>query len=178
MTSIYGNGCTFSVTVDALTGEILQHSPVDLATQPASDAAVSAEAKTWTQKFGSNLFSWSAADQAEYARRYKGATLREPRGGEIPFEQAAQIASQAAKAVFKANGLSADAPLCYPMLYAERADENGVAHYRVFCFAAPPAEPATRETYVLVTLNPATGSVESTEFALDSHSPLMDGDIR
>ena len=157
MTSIYGNGCTFSVTVDALTGEILQHSPVDLATQPASDAAVSAEAKTWTQKFGSNLFSWSAADQAEYARRYKGATLREPRGGEIPFEQAAQIASQAAKAVFEANGLSADAPLCYPMLYAERADENGAAHYRVFCFAAPPAEPATRETYVLVTLNPATG---------------------
>ena len=75
-------------------------------------------------------------------------------------------------------GLSADAPLCYPMLYAERADENGVAHYRVFCFAASPAEPATRETYVLVTLNPATGSVESTEFALDSHSPLMDGDIR
>ena len=64
------------------------------------------------------------------------------------------------------------------MLYAERADENGVAHYRVFCFAAPPAEPATRETYVLVTLNPATGSVESAEFALDSHSPLMDGDIR
>lgn len=178
MTSIYGNGCTFSVTVDALTGEILQHSPVDLATQPASDAAVSAEAKTWTQKFGSNLFSWSADDQTEYARRYKGATLREPRGGEIPFEQAAQIASQAAKAVFKANGLSADAPLCYPMLYAERADENGVAHYRVFCFAAPPAEPATRETYVLVTLNPATGSVESTEFALDSHSPLMDGDLR
>lgn len=178
MTSIYGNGCTFSVTVDAITGEILQHSPVDLATQPASDAAVSAEAKTWTQKFGSNLFSWSAADQAEYARRYKGATLREPRGGEIPFEQAAQIASQAAKAVFEANGLSADAPLCYPMLYAERADENGAAHYRVFCFAAPPAEPATRETYVLVTLNPATGSVESTEFALDSHSPLMDGDIR
>ena len=39
-------------------------------------------------------------------------------------------------------------------LYAERADENGAAHYRVFCFAAPPAEPATRETYVLVTLNP------------------------
>ncbi len=178
MTSIYGNGCTFSVTVDALTGEILQHSPVDLATQPASDAAVSAEAKTWTQKFGSNLFSWSADDQTEYARRYKGATLREPRSDEIPFEQAAQIASQAAKAVFKANGLSADAPLCYPMLYAERADENGAAHYRVFCFAAPPAEPATRETYVLVTLNPATGSVESTEFALDSHSPLMDGDIR
>ena len=63
------------------------------------------------------------------------------------------------------------------MLYAERADENGAAHYRVFCFAAPPAEPATRETYVLVTLNPATGSVESTEFALNSHSPLMDGDI-
>ena len=178
MTSIYGNGCTFSVTVDAITGEILQHSPVDLATQPASDAAVSAEAKTWTQKFGSNLFSWSAADQTEYARRYKGATLREPRGDEISFEQAAQIASQAAKAVFEANDLSADAPLCYPMLYAERADENGAAHYRVFCFAAPPAEPATRETYVLVTLNPATGSVESTEFALDSHSPLMDGDIR
>ena len=166
MTSIYGNGCTFSVTVDALTGEILQHSPVDLATQPASDAAVSAEAKTWTQKFGSNLFSWSADDQTEYARRYKGATLREPRSDEIPFEQAAQIASQAAKAVFEANGLSADAPLCYPMLY------------RVFCFAAPPAEPATRETYVLVTLSPATGSVESAEFALDSHSPLMDGDIR
>lgn len=178
MTSIYGNGCTFSVTVDALTGEILQHSPVDLATQPASDAAVSAEAKTWTQKFGSNLFSWSADDQTEYARRYKGATLREPRSDEIPFEQAAQIASQAAKVVFEENGLSADAPRCYPMLYAERADENGLAHYRVFCFAAPPTEPATRETYVLVTLNPATGSVESTEFALDSHSPLMDGDIR
>ena len=146
MTSIYGNGCTFSVTVDALTGEILHHSPVDLATQPASDAAVSAEAKTWTQKFGSNLFSWSADDQTEYARRYKGATLREPHGGEISFEQAAQIASQAAKAVFEANGLSVDAPLCYPMLYAERADENGLAHYRVFCFASPPAEPATRET--------------------------------
>ncbi|MFR5796846.1 MAG: sigma factor [Christensenellales bacterium] len=155
-----------------------RNSPLPIDQPRPLPTPVSAEAKTWTQKFGSNLFSWSAADQAEYARRYKGATLREPRGGEIPFEQAAQIASQAAKAVFEANGLSADAPLCYPMLYAERADENGAAHYRVFCFAAPPAEPATHETYVLVTLNPATGSVESTEFALDSHSPLMDGDIR
>ena len=50
------------------------------------DDAVSAEAKTWTQKFGSNLFSWSADDQTEYARRYKGATLREPRSDEIRFE--------------------------------------------------------------------------------------------
>ena len=43
--------------------------------------------------------------------------------------------------------------------------------------SAPPAATPLRETYVLVTLTPATGSVESTEFALDSHSPLMDGDI-
>ena len=141
MTSIYGNGCTFSVTVDALTGEILQHSPVDLATQPASDAAVSAEAKTWTQKFGSNLFSWSAADQTEYARRYKGATLREPRGDEISFEQAAQIASQAAKAVFKANGLSADAPLCYPMLTPSAPTKTAL---RTIAFSASPPRPRNR----------------------------------
>lgn len=177
MTSIYGNGCTFSVTVDALTGEILQHSPGNLATQPASSAANSDEAETWTQKFGSNLFAWSSADQAEYARRYKGATLREPRGGEISFEQAAQIASQTAKAVFAENGLSVDAPLCYPMLFAERADANGVAHYRVFCFAEPISDPLLQATYVLVTLSPATGEVESAEFAPDSYTPLMHGEV-
>ena len=177
MTSIYGNGCTFSVTVDALTGEILQHSPVNLATQPASDVSNSAEAQTWTQKFGSNLFTWSSADQAEYARRYTGATLREPRGGEIPFEQAAQTASQAAKAVFAENGISVDAPLRYPMLYAELADENGAARYRVFCFAAPISDSLPRAPYVLVTLSPATGAVESAEFMRDSDTPLMHGKV-
>ena len=103
MTSIYGNGCTFSVTVDALTGEILQHSPVDLATQPASDAAASAEAKTWTQKFGSNLFSWSADDQTEYARRYKGATSSEPRSDESRLSRLLKSRRRLPNKIFEAT---------------------------------------------------------------------------
>lgn len=177
MTSIYGNGCTFSATIDALTGEALHHSPARLATQPASTAVKSDAAKTWVERFGSNLFTWPAADQIEYARRYKGAILREAKDGEITREQAQTIAKTAAEADYAAQGLSAIEPLCYPMLFAERAFDDGTARYWVVCRPDRPAD-GNAETFktapdVFVMLNAQTGQVENVKHELSSKEMEM-----
>ena len=176
MTSIYGNGCTFSATIDALTCEALHHSPASMATQPASTAVKSEAAKTW-ERFGSNLFTWPAADQIEYARRYKGAILREAKDGEITREQAQAVAKTAAKADYAEQGLSAIEPLCYPMLFAERAFDDGIARYLVVCRPDRPAD-GNAETFktapdVFVMVNAQTGQVESVKRELSQQEMEM-----
>ena len=47
MTSIYGNGCTFSVTVDALSGQVIHHSAADLATHPIYLSESAPEVQSW-----------------------------------------------------------------------------------------------------------------------------------
>ena len=53
MTSIYGNGCTFSVTVDALSGQVIHHSAADLATHPIYLSESAPEVQSWYDKYGS-----------------------------------------------------------------------------------------------------------------------------
>ena len=168
MESVYGNGCTFEVYVDALNGSVL-HSNPKYATLPNISALQSEKAQAWYKKNGSCLLTWQPAAQAEFSRRYEGATLREAKTGEISFAQAAEIAKNAAA--------SYDAAFCYPLLFSERTAADGTARYRVFCFAdeitvdTPSAQPAA-----VVVLNAATGAVESVRaFDSESDSALMKG---
>ena len=168
MESVYGNGCTFEVYVDAQNGSVL-HSNPKYATHPSIGALESEKAQAWYKKNGSCLLTWQPAAQAEFSRRYEGATLREAKDGEISFAQAAEIAKNAAA--------SYDAAFCYPLLFSERTAADGTARYRVFCFAdeitgdAPSAQPAA-----VVVLNAATGAVESVRaFGSESDSALMKG---
>ena len=76
MESVYGNGCTFEVYVDALNGSVL-HSDPKYATLPSISALQSEKAQAWYKKNGSCLLTWQPAAQAEFSRRYEGATRRE-----------------------------------------------------------------------------------------------------
>ena len=168
MESVYGNGCTFEVYVDAQNGSVL-HSNPKYATLPSIGALESEKAQAWYKKNGSCILTWQPAAQAEFSRRYEGATLREAKDGEISFAQAAEIAKNAAA--------SYDAAFCYPLLFSERAAADGTARYKAFCFAdeitgdAPSAQPSA-----VVVLNAATGAIESVRaFDSESDSALMKG---
>lgn len=89
MESVYGNGCTFEVYVDAQNGSVL-HSNPKYATLPSIGALESEKAQAWYKKNGSYILTWQPAAQAEFSRRYEGATLREAKDGEISFAQAAR----------------------------------------------------------------------------------------
>ena len=168
MESIYGNGCTFEVYVDALNGSVL-HSDPKYATLPSFSALQSEKAQAWYKKNGNCILTWQPAAQAEFSRRYEGATLRDAKDGEISFTQASEIAKKAAA--------SYDTAFCYPLLFSERAAADRTARYRVFCFAdevtgdTPSSQPAA-----VVVLNAATGAVESVRaFDSESDNALMKG---
>lgn len=59
MTSIYGNGCTFSVTVDALSGQVIHHSAADLATHPIYLSESAPEVQSWYAKYGYAVYLWA-----------------------------------------------------------------------------------------------------------------------
>lgn len=161
MESIYGNGCTFETSVDAENSDLLWHSMPEKATHPDISALESEKAQAWYKRNGSSIFTWAPATQAEFSRRYEGATLREPKEGELSFAQASDRA-QSAAASYGVNS-------CYPMLFSERASSDGVARYRVFCFTGEAADSDTsinsESAYAplpaaVVVLNAATGDIE------------------
>ena len=196
MTSIYGNGCSFSVTVNALSGEIIHHSAAELATQPTYLSEDSPEVQSWYAKYGQAVYLWAENVQVEFSRRYEGATLRAAKDGDFTREQAQAIAKAAAIDVYAAQGLADAAidPLCYPMLFSERAFDDGVARYLVVC--GPDRALESNDSTdgeiswddfqelktapdVLVMLNAQTGEVESVKHELsDADRKLMKGMVK
>lgn len=159
MNSIYDNGCCFTVIVASPSGEVLQYSTPQLATQPTFFDSSSAEVRSWYDKYGPYLFTWTAQAQAEFSRRYEGATLRMPKDGEVSFERAAELAASAVRGNFEGwNALGTI--YTYPTLYAERASADGIARYVVYCFTQNAGE-SLSDPCVLVTLYASNGVVES-----------------
>ena len=134
MTSIYGNGCHFTVEVDMASGEVVQYSTPELATMPTYLDASSPEILAWSEKNGPFLFTWPADEQAEFSRRYEGGALRMPRAGELSFEEAKTLACFSASEML---GLEAAFPYAYPSLYAENARTGEAACYVVYCSQLP-----------------------------------------
>ena len=134
MTSIYGNGCHFTVEVDMASGEVVQYSTPELATMPTYLDASSPEILAWYEKNGPFLFTWPADKQAEFSRRYEGGALRMPRAGELSFEEAKTLACFSASEML---GLEAAFPYAYPSLYAENARTGEAACYVVYCSQLP-----------------------------------------
>ena len=159
MTSIYGNGCTFSVTLDAQTHSILAHSDPEQATLPAELLEDSPEIQTWFARNGPLLFTWSPEDQQEFSRRYEGGVLRTARPEEISFEQAAQLAAQASQSAFRSLGHTVSSPACYPTL--QTASVYTDAHYVVYCFPHAVTDQIISPC-VLVTMQ-TDGTVESVQ---------------
>ena len=157
--SIYGNGCTFTVVVDATDGTVLHFSDPRLATTPLSLDGDSDEISAWYEKNGPYLFTWPQEDQAEFSRRYEGAMLRTAREGELSEEEAKALAAQAASDALQSLGISGE-PACYAMLYDGRCSADGRPRYVVYCFASPVTDPSG-EPFVLVTLRAEDGAVES-----------------
>ena len=133
--------------------------------------------------------------QVEFSRRYEGATLRAAKDGDVTREQAQAIAKAAAIDDYAAQGLADAAidPLCYPMLFSERAFDDGIARYLVVCgpdralksndstdgeIHSDNEEPKTAPD-VLVMLNAHTGEVESVKHELsDADRKLMKGMVK
>ena len=134
MTSIYGNGCHFTVEVDMASGEVVQYSTPELATMPTYLDASSPEILAWYDKNGPFVFTWPAEEQAEFSRRYEGGALRMPRAGELSFEEAKTLACFSASEML---GLEAAFPYAYPSLYAENARTGEAACYVVYCSQLP-----------------------------------------
>lgn len=166
MNSIYDNGCTFRVIVAAPEGTIISYSTPRLATVPSYLNGESDEVQAWYEKYGQYLFTWPQSEQAEFSRRYEGGTLRVAGAGEITVDEAAAIAS---KACFETLGIQEIS--AYPVLYAECASSDGIARYQTYCFEQPITD-VLPETYILVTLKAADGTVESVEVFSSSELDL------
>lgn len=159
MTSIYDNGCAFTVVVSAQDGSVIQYSTPRLATIPSYLSSDSAEVQAWYEKNGAYLFTWPQETQAEFSRRYEGGTLRTAKDGEIPAQQAALIAARYAAPLL---GVPEETVFAYPMLYSERAYGDAQARYVVRCYAQGVQDELPGRC-VSVTLNAATGEVESAQ---------------
>ena len=83
----------------------------------------------------------------------------------------------AAAADYAAQGLADIEPLCYPMLFSERAFDDGVARYLVICCPDRPADASAEALKtapdVLVLMNAQTGEVESVKHELDERDRVM-----
>jgi len=134
MTSIYDNGCTFSVTVAMPQGEVMHYTTPALATVPTYIDISQLKPASWYTKYGPHLMTWPQDAQAEFSRRYEGGMLREAKTGELTAQEATDLAINTVRLhlpVQKGIALYA-----YPMLYSERAGADGAARYVVSVFAA------------------------------------------
>ena len=166
MTSIYDNGCSFTVVVSAADGSIISYSTPKLATMPAALHSESAELQSWYFRHGEYIFAWPMDVQAEFSRRYEGAMLRMPREGEKDTEylSAAGVPKFHDLLISEAGAPGrAYALKWYPMLYAERAFSDGQARYRIYCFAFDEETSEPLPVYLLATMLAADGTIESTE---------------
>lgn len=75
MSSIYDNGCAFTVILDAQTGAVRSTSDPVLATTPQGIREDSAEVRTWYEKNGSDMSTWPLSAQQEFSRRYEGKKI-------------------------------------------------------------------------------------------------------
>lgn len=133
--------------------------------------------QSWYDKYGSSIGLWAENVQVEFSRRYEGATLRAATAADLTREQAQSIAKAAAAADYAAQGLADIEPLCYPMLFSERAFDDGVARYLVICCPDRPADASAEALKtapdVLVLMNAQTGEVESVKHELDERDRAM-----
>ena len=159
MTSIYDNGCTFSVVVSGKDGSVLSHSTPRLATVPTHLNAQSEEIQQWYDKYGRYIFTWPLDMQAEFSRRYEGALLRTPREGEITVETLRKRAPLFADSLTQNGGTAC----VYPMLYDGSTFADGQARYLIYCFPGAEISEELPENYLLVTMLAADGAIESSE---------------
>lgn len=165
MRSIYGNGCLFTVVVDAISGQVVSYSTPKLATMPTYIDSASDEIQAWYDKHGEYIFTWPMDVQAEFSRRYEGAMLRKPREGEKDeqYIAAACVPKFHSMLTENADETRRYSLAYYPMLYAERAFSDGQARYRIYCFALDEETNEPLDTYLLSTMLAADGTIESTE---------------
>lgn len=165
MRSIYDNGCLFTVVVDAISGQVVSYSTPKLATMPTYLDSASSEIQAWYDKHGEYIFTWQMDVQAEFSRRYEGAMLRMPRGGEkdAQYIAAACVPKFHSMLTENADESRRYSPACYPMLYSERAFSDGQARYRIYCFALDEETNEPLDSYLLATMLAADGTIESTE---------------
>lgn len=159
MNSVYDNGCTFTVVVDAESGSVLSFSTPRLATVPMRLNAQSEEIQAWYDKYGRYIFMWPLDMQAEFSRRYEGALLRTPREDEIDEEYILK------RAPLFADELTPDGGTVgvYHMLYDGRAFSDGKARYLIYCFPGGYIDAGLPESYLLVTMLASDGTIESSE---------------
>lgn len=164
MTSVYGNGCRFTVVVDMSSGEVEQFSTPELATVPTYLDRGAPEIQAWYTKNGPYIFTWPPEEQAEFSRRYEGGTLRTAREGELTFEEAKAFAL---RSIAEATGYDESPSLyAYPILYAENARTGDAANYVVYCCKSPVTDALPPEGFAAVVTFSATG--EDVEIQLDS----------
>ena len=161
MKSIYDNGCSFRVIVSAPDGEIVSCSTPRLATVPMYLNSESPEVRSWYEEYGPYLFTWPLDAQAEFSRRYEGATLRMPREDEADT----QIIARRFGPHIHVSELTDDPDehnlQYYITLCSERASADGVARYQVYCFAGQEITDTLPPTYALITFRASDGEFES-----------------
>jgi len=156
--SIYKNGCRFTVVLSGETGSVIQYSAPKLATVPTAFDSNSAEVRAWFTKYGEFMFTWPQDVQAEFSRRYQGATLRTAREGEISAEEA--VAAVSAPIESSAPGMFT---AFYPVLYSERSSTTGQAVYLVYCYPSADENVIRESTPMTVSFDAATGEIISIE---------------
>ena len=158
LSCVYKNNCSFSVVIAADSGEVLQYSSPKLATIPAYVNMNAPEVRAWFDKYGEHLFTWPQDVQAEFSRRYQGATLRMAKEGEISYEAALSAVSgpvmDQAPDLFTAF---------YPVLYSERASASGSAYYVVYCYAEEVTDTLPAGEPMIVSFDAKTGDILSIE---------------
>ncbi len=159
MDSIYGNGCTFVVTVDAATGEVLSTSAPSDAVIPTGLTRDNPSVSAWYDKYGAFRFTWPLDQQAEFSRRYEGYLSRAPQtDGESASEMTPdQAIVEAMSALVSPSNLGADVQnlTYYATLRSERAFADNVARYEIYAFEQPVTD-ALPESGYLVTLRADT----------------------
>lgn len=157
MRSVYGNGCTFSVTVSADDNAVISHSAPRNATVPSSLDQSRSEIRAWYERYGARPFMWALDVQAEFSRRYDGFLHREPQETDV---QPAAIMLAAQNELARKGG---EEHTVYLSLLSERAFDDGAARYHAYCFAAgeSPDDPETECT--MMTFLASSGVLESTQ---------------
>lgn len=158
MRSVYDNGCSFSAVIAYPSLNVLRHSTPALATQPTFFDDSSDEVRGWYTRYGAYRFAWPASAQAEFSRRYEGALVRESRESELSPEEACSLAEKAVALRWP----SVPRPAAYPVLFSERASEDGQARYVVYCFEREVTD-ALEGSCAVATLLAGSGEVESVE---------------
>lgn len=157
MRSVYGNGCTFSVTVSAENNAVISYSAPRDATIPSSLDQNRSEIRAWYERYGAHPFMWALDVQAEFSRRYDGALHRDPQETDV---QPAAIMLAAQNALPQQGS---EEHTVYLSLFSERAFDDGAARYRAYCFAAGESPDDPDAECTMMTFLASSGVLESTQ---------------